>query len=149
MSRTAAATPRRDDTLTPRYLSDRRGAPAGGRIRLSSGPTWLLHHAPCGVTTAERIHAPGEVPGGDAHAARAGDQCVRAQRHGDARSAFHRGTDDRLPFVRHQALGLTLRELPAMHRAAPAEPHVEPSLREDPECLLGAVVSRCVGVEQE
>jgi len=67
MSRTAAATPRRDDTLTPRYLSDRRGAPAGGRIRLSSGPTWLLHYAPCGVTTAERVHAPGEVPGGDAH----------------------------------------------------------------------------------
>lgn len=125
-------------------------APAGGRIRLSSGPTWLLHHAPCGVTTAERFHAPGEVPGGDAHSppVRAIGVSVPGGTAMPA-SAFHRGTDDGLPFLRRQALGLTLREQPAMHRAAPAEPHVETSLREEPEALLGAVVARRIGIEQE
>lgn len=57
-STTFVATPAQDDTLTlvPR---DRRGARAGVAPDLRRVATRLPHHAPFGVTTAQRFHASG------------------------------------------------------------------------------------------
>lgn len=41
---------------------DRRGAWAGVSPDLRRVATWLQHHAPVGVTTAERLHATGKKP---------------------------------------------------------------------------------------
>ena len=78
-----------DDTLAPQDFGDRRGAPAGVATSYRWPATWLLHHAPDGVATAERFHAAtnGRPPLSNPHT---GVRCVRARGTADARSMLRR-----------------------------------------------------------
>ena len=78
-STTSVATPAQDETLTlvPR---DRRGAWTGVATDLRRVSTRLPHHAPVGVTTAERLHAPPQMAGSPTSATLTYERrpCVRA-----------------------------------------------------------------------
>jgi len=53
-STACAATPAVDDTLTPRFLRDRRGARPGSRPLCSGLATWVRTTRPSAITTAEQ-----------------------------------------------------------------------------------------------
>lgn len=99
----AAATPAGDDTLSLRFLSDRRGASAGVAPHIRGAATWLRHHAPCGVSAAERCHAASEGPAGDAEL----PSVVRCVRAGGTRTTAHRSSDGRIALSHSSAVRLS------------------------------------------
>lgn len=62
MSRPLPRPPPENDTLAPRCLGDLSGVSAGVAPSSRWATTWLRHHAPFGVATAERTSAAGEWP---------------------------------------------------------------------------------------
>jgi hypothetical protein len=128
-STASAATPAVDDTLTPRFLRDRRGARPGS-LPLFSGSR--LGSAPC-ARRRSRLRS-SQCARARKRAAIHGNQrpvCRGRRPRGRASTRDHR-PDGRFPFHRREMLRLFSLKNAIVHRLAPAKADIKSALREKP-----------------